>query len=195
MDSQALLARRMAEATPQDTMMGLFVETSLEYMSRTLDTQIVEGLRREIIGEKRLLTDSFRCPVLHLLKVVSRVVTTQEIAVECSSLMEQLGRAAVLRFMDSHIGKAMAMIGRGRPNSLLESAPTAYMPVASFGERTYARLNEKSGLTTFTRDLLGPSWGAGVYKQVLETMCQVKAKVTVELRNESGSDFAIKVEW
>lgn len=195
MDSSVLLSRRIAEATPEDTIRGMFIEASLQYMARTLDPDVVQRARQETFGDQTF-TALFRYPVMGLLKVIMRVVKDPTLAVDCASLMEDLGRQMTFKFLDSTMGKTMLMLGRGNPHALLANLPTATRPLTSYAERTYERLGDRSALSTFKEDLMGPSFTLGIFRQGFESMGGVQdPKLTVSVLNESGSHYSIKSEW
>jgi uncharacterized protein (TIGR02265 family) len=193
-DGRKQIALRIQEATTSDTIMGMFFNGALSYLERQLGTVAVVILQREVLGGEGIVT-FFRYPVANLLRIVGRALDFQRGSSNDAAFLHGLGRAVAQWSLDAPIARAVAMIGKGNPNGLLASAPTAFMTLTSYGERKHAEKNARSATMTHKRDLMGPAFIAGLTEQTLESIAHVKAKASITPLNSSGSDFSLELNW
>ncbi|HEX8822603.1 MAG TPA: DUF2378 family protein, partial [Archangium sp.] len=138
----------------------------------------------------------FRYPVADLLRLVeASVKRNAKGARGYHEFPLEFGRSAAGSFFDSQSGKMMAFLAGDKPHRLLATAPSGYKAVTSFGERSYEKVADNAARMHFRGDLLGPSWEQGVVEQALKSMAHVTPRSRVEVKNASGTDFTIHVEW
>ena len=194
MDSRTLLAQRIDSATQKDVLLGIFFESSLDHVLRSRGQAALDAIRAEVFQKKNVVS-FFRYPVADLLKMVDLSIPKSARDEEYDSAGQEFGRAAVRHFFDSPVGKTMSMLAGRNPHRLISSAPSGYKAVTSFGERTYVKIGERAAEVSFAKELLGPAWQVGVFKQALESVCEVKADITVRLSKESSAEFVLAVTW
>ncbi|HZI07306.1 MAG TPA: DUF2378 family protein [Archangium sp.] len=195
MDTSDALQLRIRAATEKDVLLGLFFDSSMENLQRQLGPAEAEALRKEVFGSRGVVS-FFRYPVIDLLKLVDLGVKRNKTSPRSynDSILE-FGRAAVNYFFDSQAGKMMSFLSGDEPHRLMASSPAAYKAVAAFGERSYERVSPRSGRLICHGEFLGPAWTQGVVEQALLKAAKVTARVRVEVKNPSGSDFIVHVEW
>jgi uncharacterized protein (TIGR02265 family) len=195
MDTSDALQLRIRAATEKDVLLGLFFDSSMENLQRQLGPTEAEAVRKEVFGSRNVVS-FFRYPVADLLKLVDLGVKRNKTSSRGhhDSIVE-FGRAAVNYFFDSQAGKMMSFLSGDEPHRLMASSPAAYKAVTSFGERSYERVGPRSGRLICHGELLGPAWMQGVVEQALLKAAKVNARVRVEVKNPSGTDFIAHVEW
>ena len=195
MDTSDALQLRIRAATEKDVLLGLFFDSSMENLQRQLGPTEAEAVRREIFGSRNIVS-FFRYPVADLLKLVDLGVKRNKTNPRGyhDSILE-FGRAAVNYFFDSQAGKMMSFLSGDEPHRLMANSPSAYKAVTAFGERAYERVGPRSGRLSCQGELLGPAWTQGVVEQALLKAAKVSARVRMEVKNPSGSDFIAHVEW
>lgn len=195
MDTSDALQLRIRAATEKDVLLGLFFDSSMENLQRQLGPTEAEALRKEVFGSRSVVS-FFRYPVIDLLKLVDLGIKRNKTNPRSyhDSILE-FGRAAVNYFFDSQAGKMMSFLSGDEPHRLMASSPAAYKAVAAFGERSYERVSPRSGRLICHGELLGSAWTQGVVEQALLKAAKVNARVRVEVKNPSGSDFIVHVEW
>lgn len=193
MDSSQALHLRIDASSQKDTVLGMFFESSLAHITKLHGAAAAEAARAEVFG-KRSVVSFFRYPVADLLKLVDLSYRRGK-GGDYHAAAAEFGRFAVRHFLESPVGKTMTLLAGGSAHRLLSSAPSGYKAVASFGERTYEKLGDKSAKMGFQGDLLGPGWQSGVVEQALEMVGGVKARVTPEAQNPAASNFVLRMDW
>ncbi|MFE8603082.1 TIGR02265 family protein [Archangium violaceum] len=195
MDSSDALQLRIRAATEKDVLLGMFFDSSIENLQRQLGPTEAETVRRDVFGSRSIVS-FFRYPVADLLKLVDLGVKRNKTSARSyDDSIAEFGRAAVNYFFDSQAGKMMSFLSGDEPHRLMASSPAAYKAVSAFGERAYERVGPRSGKLICQGEFLGPAWTQGVVEQALLKAAKVHARVRVEVKNPSGSDFIVHVEW
>ncbi|PTL83165.1 DUF2378 family protein [Vitiosangium sp. GDMCC 1.1324] len=190
-----MLTLRIRAATEKDQLLGIFFDSSMENLERTLGPTEAKAVRTEVLGSRNIVS-FFRYPVADLLKLVDLGVQRNKTGARgYDGAISEFGRAAVNYFFDSQAGKMMSFLSGDEPHRLMASSPSAYKAVTTFGERTYERVGPRSGRLVCQGELLGPAWMQGVVQQALLKAAKVTARVRMEVRNASGTDFTAHVEW
>jgi uncharacterized protein (TIGR02265 family) len=191
LDLVQALKKRIPLATQKDVIHGMFIENSLTLLGVLKGQPFADQLRQTLMGGKKLVS-FFRYPVADLLKVMEAAV---EDAPDGAAILDEFGANSVRIFFDSPVGKTMLLLASSSPHRLLASAPAGFKASASFGERSYQKETETSGVMETKGDLLGPSWQVGVFKQALGAACAVQAKVEVLTVDEDGLNYSVRVSW
>lgn len=195
MDTSDALHLRIRAATEKDVLLGMFFDSSMENLQRQLGPTEADAVRREVFGSRSIVS-FFRYPVADLLKLADLgVKRTRGSSRGYHDSIAEFGRAAVNYFFDSQAGKMMSFLSGDEPHRLMASSPSAYKAVTAFGERSYERVGPRAGRLTCQGELLGPAWTQGVVEQALLKAAKVTARVRMEVKNPSGSDFIAHVEW
>jgi uncharacterized protein (TIGR02265 family) len=191
MDSAQSLAERIAQATPNDVILGMFFESSLDRFSLLKNPEDAQAVRASL-GMKKT-TGFFRYPVSDLLKLLDTIC--KRLPNDYGATIEDMGRAAVRSFFESPIGKTMLFIGGDSPFRLLSSAPAGYKACASFGERSYEKTGERSAVMSFRGELLGPAWPAGNISEAIQTVCKLTPKIEIVDANSAKTSFQARISW
>lgn len=191
MEIREALKKRIGLATQKDVMHGMFIENSLVLVAKLKSQAFADDLRDKILGGKKMVS-FFRYPAADLLKIMDATV---EGAADPQALLEEFGSNSVRIFFDSPVGRTMLMLASSNPHKLFFSAPAGFRASSSFGERTYKKETDHSGVMETTGDLLGPLWTTGVFKYALEAACNLKVKVHVDQLDDAGLDYNAKVSW
>jgi uncharacterized protein (TIGR02265 family) len=195
MDTAEMMLLRMRAATEKDVLLGIFFDSSLAVLQRTLGEANTAAVRAEVFGTRNLVS-FFRYPVSDLLRLVDVGAKRSKLGTRSHhELPLEFGRSAAGTFFESQSGKMMAFLAGDKPHRLLSTAPSAYKAVTTFGERSYEKVAENAARMHFRGDLLGPSWQQGVVEQALKSMAHVTPRARVEVKNPSGTDFTVHVEW
>lgn len=195
MDTRETLHLRIRAATDKDQLLGIFFDSSLENLERMLGPMEAKAVRAEVLGTRSVVS-FFRYPVADLLKMVDLGVQRGKPGAHgYDGAIAGFGRAAVDYFFDSQAGKMMSFLSGDEPHRLMASSPSAYKAVTTFGERTYERAGPRSGRLHCQNELLGAAWVQGVVEQALLKAAKVTARVRMEVKNTSASDFTAHVEW
>jgi uncharacterized protein (TIGR02265 family) len=193
MDSPKRLQLRVAAATEKDTVLGLFIESTLMRMGALHGAAEAEALRAEVFG-KRTVVSFFRYPVADLLRLVD-LSNKRGKAGDYGQGVVEFGRAAVRTFFGSPVGKTMSLLAGSDAHRLLSSAPSAYSAVMSFGERAYENLGPRTARMRFQGDLIGPGWQSGVVAQALEVVAGATPRLTVDVQDAAAATFVIHADW
>jgi uncharacterized protein (TIGR02265 family) len=194
-DTIDALQLRIRTATEKDQLLGIFFDSSQENLERMLGPTEAHAVRREVLGTRNIVS-FFRYPVADLLKLADAGVRRHKADTRgYHDSIAGFGRAAVDYFFDSQAGKMMTFLSGDEPHRLMTSSPAAYKAVTTFGERTYERVDARSGRLHCQGELLGPAWMQGVVEQALLKAAKVTARVRMEVKNPSGTDFTVHLEW
>ncbi|WP_375768515.1 DUF2378 family protein [Archangium gephyra] len=195
MDTSEALQLRIRAATEKDVLLGMFFDSSMENLQRQLGHTEAEAIRKEVFGSRNIVS-FFRYPVADLLKLADLgVKRSKSSSRSYNESIAEFGRAAVNYFFDSQAGKMMSFLSGDEPHRLMASSPAAYKAVTAFGERSYERVSPRSGRLICHGELLGAAWTQGVVEQALLKAAKVTARVRMEVKNPSASDFIAHVEW
>ena len=195
MDTSDALHLRIRAATDKDVLLGMFFDSSMENLQRQLGPTEADNVRREVFGSRSIVS-FFRYPVADLLRLADLGVKRNKTSSRSyDESIADFGRAAVNYFFDSQAGKMMSFLSGDEPHRLMASSPSAYKAVTAFGERSYERVSPRSGKLICHGELLGSAWTQGVVEQALLKAAKVTARVRMEVKNPSGSDFIAHVEW
>jgi len=194
MDTEALLQKRIAIATPEDTIVGIGIEGAMDYLKTMVPERRLLELRQEITGTTSYKS-FFRYPMSHLLRLMQAALKEPGVSLDCHTLMHSCGRHSLRMFLDSPVGRAVKMIGKGKPMSLLSSVPMSYKPVVSFGVRVFEKTGDNSANVMFQRELFGPSWSLGIFNEGYASISGVQGTARVFDIDDTGSNFIIESIW
>lgn len=158
------LSQRMAQATPEDCLKGMFLNGLLTAVE-PLGAGAVAELKM-LLGEKRHV-EFFNYPVLRFLPAVFRAATLLEPKNQALGL-RRLGRRAFDDFSVTPLGRMLLTVSSGGPRAIVRSAPVAYRTVVNYGTREVLFTSEHSADITVRRDFLPHWYHEGVMTAVLE---------------------------
>ena len=183
---------RIEASSQKDVLLGIFFESTLDFMASTLGSERTDQIRAKVL---RKVVSFFRYPVGDLLKLLIGAIPETANDEEFDAAVTEYGRAAVRFFFTSPVGKTMSILAGSDAHRLMDSAPSGYKAVTTFGERVYLRRGEQHAEVTFTGELLGSAWQVGVFKEALLQVSDFEPAIEVRLGNDSGSDFVMSVRW
>lgn len=146
------LERRLALATPSDTMRGFFFNGALEAVRELGD----EAVRRCLeAGGETSFTSFFRYPVTAYLRVIYTAAwLLQEKRGGFEAAMRHVGYMAAPPYLSSAVGRALLMVNQKSPRLLISSLPTAYRAATSYGECAVHWTGPRSGLLLTRHDFM-----------------------------------------
>lgn len=190
-----MLNLRIRAATEKDQLLGIFFDSSIENLERMLGPTEAKAVRTEVLGTRNIVS-FFRYPLADLLKLVDLGLQRNKTGAQAyGEAISGFGRAAVNYFFDSQAGKMMSFLSGDEPHRLMASSPSAYKAVSTFGERTYERAGPRAGRLVCQGELLGPAWTKAVVEQALLKAAKTTIRSRVEVKNASGTDFTVHLEW
>ncbi len=179
--------RRMALATPAETVRGLLFKGTLESIRSLGDESLVQRCLAAC-GQERLL-DFFSYPIrLRLQVILTALPTLAERYGGCEGALRQLGRRATSDFLKSNAGERILLMAQGSPKQLISRLPAAYRLATSFGAHEVEWTGLKSGRIRFQHEFMPPPFHEGVVQMGLETVgaqaVQVRGQQTGALDTE-----------
>ncbi len=161
------LERRMCLATAEDTVCGLYFNSTLAVLQSVGDEALVKRCV-EASGEERFL-DFFHYPVRLQGQMVSAALPTlTEEYGSAEEALRQLGRLGAKHFLRAGVGKAMLSLSPGSPRQLLSSLPTAYRLSVSYGHYELKWTGPRSGRFVLKGDFMPHPFHEGTVSTLLE---------------------------
>ncbi len=194
-DSPPSLRLRLAKATDKDVLLGMFIQSTVDYAEKTYGPEVGGTAKNLLPGKKKSVTSFLRYPVVDLLKVLDAIGLAQK-RDPLERVIEACGSFGVVGFLESPVGRTLTAIASGTdPMRLLGAVPAGYKAVTSFGERKFEATGPKSAVVQFRGELVGPAWHVGVFKGAFQAMYNLPVKVTASVLEPSGCDFNLTAEW
>ena len=150
--SEQELERRLALATPSDTMRGFFFNGALAAVHELGD----EAVRRCLeAGGETSFTAFFRYPVTTYLRVIYTAAwLLQQTRGGFEAAMRHVGYMAAPPYLSSSVGRVLLMANQKNPKLLINSLPTAYRAAVSYGECSVRWTGPRSGLLLTKHDFM-----------------------------------------
>ena len=186
------LARRMCLATSEDTVRGMFFNSTLQVLRSVGGAGLVKRCV-EAGGEERFL-DFFRYPI----RVQCQMVTTAlpelaEVYGGAEEALRQLGRLAAMHFLEVGAGRVLLSLSWRTPRQVLSTLPTAYRLAVSFGEYMLQWTGACSGRFILRGDFMPHPYHEGVVSTLLEL--GGGREVWVRGRQTGGLDSECEFRW
>jgi len=194
MDSLDRLQLRLNSTTADDTMVGFLLTGALEHLREKLGAAPINAIEKQVIGDKEFFP-FFKVPVSWFLETVRRAAVLPGVAPDVNVLLRDVADGMVKRGLDSPLGKTIALLGSKSPHKLITSGTSAKGMVFTFGESTYTQTGEQSGSMHVVKQHLGPTIYPAFLATVIRAVCRVEPQITVQVKNETGSDFDMNVRW
>jgi uncharacterized protein (TIGR02265 family) len=191
-DLRGDLARKLALATPMDTVRGMFCLGTLDAV-RGLAGEAAVRLCAEAGGEPRFV-EFFSYPVSTYLRVNDAAARVLEpLCGGWEEAQRQLGRRATEDMLQSAAGKALMMLSKGESRRLLGILPSAYRSAVNYGDRTVVWEGASRGRIFMRRDFMPSAYHEGVLMAALE---RVNARsVSVRAWRMGVLDCEYLVSW
>jgi uncharacterized protein (TIGR02265 family) len=197
MDSQELFQRRIALATPQDQIIGAFIDGTIASMAEEFKPAVAEAVLKAWPRPKGM-TLLNKYPAAEWMRVMDMAATlaVKEEGISYATAVERMGRGSLRHVYRTSLGKIFATLMGKDPHRVVSISIISAKAVASWGEKTYEKLGPNSARLRLRREFMGPSWVQGFYKEVLLLVAGVSSvSLAVEDYQEPGMDFAIRYTW
>ncbi len=116
-----------------------------------------------------------------------------EITGDFDIAVAECGGGAVDLFFDSRAGQVMRGLSGRSPHRMLGSVPVGYQVLVNFGERSWDKLGDNSGVFKFKNELLGVMHSYGVFEMALVQSYGDITKYVVTV--DSPVDFTFEISW
>ncbi|HZH16084.1 MAG TPA: DUF2378 family protein [Archangium sp.] len=185
------LERRLALATPADSVRGMFFRSVLEVMWALADEASVEHCV-EVCG-RRKFTD-FTCyptsDFMRLLWTAARLLGSGY--GNFQGAMRALGRRGATDFFASSTGRPLQTLLAGEPKRLLDSLPMAYAAAsANGGQCVVAWAHSGSALVRLERDFLPLAYVEGALVATLEVVGTREPRVWSRVQGPLTSEYVL----
>jgi uncharacterized protein (TIGR02265 family) len=186
------LQRRMGLARPEDTLRGMFFNTTLQAIGSEGGEALVKRCLQACESEG--FVEFFSYSVVSFLQVISTALP--ELAPQHGGgeqVLRLLGRRAVAVFMESVAGRALRVLAQGDVKRLVSNMPGAYKVAASFGFHEVLWLEPKRGRFVARHDFMPYPFHEGVMEAMIE---QVGARNPQAKGRSTGPlDCEVEFSW
>ncbi|XXF75936.1 TIGR02265 family protein [Myxococcaceae bacterium GXIMD 01537] len=186
------LGQRLAFATREDTVRGIFFCGVLDVANRMGEPGTSARLRAEV-GELSF-SGYFTYPIADFLPLAFNVA--QMLAARCggfSHALRLIGRQSTQDFLSSLAGRTLLALTMSNPRRLVTSIPGAYRATVSYGERKVEWTGERSARITMLRDFMPSTYHEGTLQAALEAIGCKQARVRG--RQLSILDSSYELSW
>lgn len=171
------LQRRIAAATPRDTVRGLAFNATFALVRELAGASA--AARTDPAGTAKR-HELFSYPVADYLRVAWAAVSLLEARLGSRDrAFWEIGSRCAMRWFASPLGRVMSAISGGDARRGLTSAPAAYRNVVSYGVRKVEWLAERHARVSFERDFLLPAFHCGALTRALLDVAGVQARAEV----------------
>lgn len=184
--------RRMALATPADTMCGFFFNGALAAVRSLGDDAVRRCLEA---GQEPSFTSFFRYPAAAYLRVTytaAKLLREQHDGLE--NALRYVGFMVVPPFLSSAVGKTMLTLNQRNPRLLISGLPTAYRAAVSYGESEIQWTGPRSGLIRTKHDFIHPIIHEGALLALFEVMGKTGVRVRGSLVGSLDNEIAFSWE-
>jgi len=191
LEARQELERRLALATPSDTMRGFFFNGALAAVRELGDEAVKRCLEA---GGEPSFTGFFRYPVTAYLRVIYTAAwQLQEARGGFEAAMRHVGYMAAPPYLSSAVGRALLMANQKNPRLLISSLPTAYRAAVSYGQCEIVWTGPQSGLLLTKHDFMPHLIHQGALLALFDAMGT--PNVRVGGHQEGVLDNAVSFSW
>lgn len=186
------LAARLALATHEDTVRGLFFNGVVGAVRALGGDAAVEHCLTA--GGERKFVDFFSYPVASFLRLAyaaAQVMGPRYGGFE--GALRRMGAQATTDFLSSAAGKTLLLLASDSPRRLLGNLHSGYRAAVSYGERNVSWTGDTSGVFTMKRDFMPPPYHEGTLQAVIEVVGG--KQVRVEGRQTGLLDTEYSLSW
>ncbi len=179
---------RLALATPQDTVRGLFFLSMLEVVRELADEATVERCL-ESTGERKFL-EFFNYPASMLVRLT--FTAGHELSARHGSFDEalrQLGQQAMVDFFASVMGRALMNLPGQDIRHVVSSIQTMYRMSTSYGERKVVWEGPMRGRLLLRRNFIPAPYHEGGLRTTLDKMGAPHVRVTGTQKGLLDSEY------
>ncbi|WP_233262185.1 DUF2378 family protein [Vitiosangium sp. GDMCC 1.1324] len=182
------MEQRLALATPQDTVRGIFFISMLGVV-RALDDDAAVERCLEACGERNFL-EFFNYPVsifIRLTYTAGQVLSTRYGSFD--EALRQLGRRAMEDFLESAMGKTLKHLAGQDIRSLVSSIQGIYRMTMSYGERLVVWEGPTRGRLILKRNFIPRAYHEGGLRTTLDRMGAQNVKVAGRQTGPLDSEY------
>ena len=161
------LAARLALCTPSDTLRGMFFRGLTDALRQELGAGAAAEVEASFPKARR--ADYLSYPLTDWLPAFYRAAVLLESKLGLEAAFRRLGEQAVTDFFGSPAGKTLMLLSSGNPARLMQSAPTAYQLVTTWGERKVELPSRSKCHFAFERELVPVAFHEGVLGRAVAT--------------------------
>ncbi len=162
------LDRRLAAATPRDTVRGVIFNATFEVLVELAGKPAAPACDPRGKGRRH---EFFSYPVADYLRLAWAAVDRLAVAGDRDAAFRQLGDRAARRWLSSPLAAALVAFTGKDPRRLVANVATGYRNVVSYGTRTVDWVAGRHARLAFRRDFLVPAFHCGVIASALEVTC------------------------
>jgi uncharacterized protein (TIGR02265 family) len=187
---RADLERRIALATPPDTVRGVIFRATSGLVRRHLGEDAARAC--DPAREKR--NDFFSYPIADYLRLAWAAADALERRLGSpEAVFFAIGEAAVEDLARTLFGRTVLALAAGSPRQVLEQIPGGYKATVGYGERRVTWLSPRSARVSYARDFLVPGFHRGILTAALHTTGA--RDVTADARVTGPLDLEVEVGW
>jgi uncharacterized protein (TIGR02265 family) len=197
MDSKELFRRRISRATPEDQVFGAFIDGTVTSLGEEFKPGVMAAVQKARQRRKDwVLFSKYPCAEwLELMDVAaSSAVQEEQLSYELALL--RMGRGSVRHVLRTSTGRIFGTLVGKDPHRVLSTTVISAKVFATWGERSYEKLGERSARMRFHREFMGPAWVQGFYQEVFHSRTGLTSlALEVEDYEEPGMEFSIRYTW
>lgn len=191
---QQAIERRLAMVTDDLTIRGTPVEATARLVREVAGVDVLMMVAKEAGFKAASFNMLQKYPLKQFLQFERKAAEhLAAVAGGYDAAIFKIGASAVHLFFDSVAGKTMKLLAGREPHRLLSAVPNGYSVLVNFGERSYEKTGERSGLFSFHYELLGPVHTAGIFDAALRAVYGIEP--TIALEPTSNIDFRFRLSW
>jgi uncharacterized protein (TIGR02265 family) len=169
LNAQLDLKKRLALATPADTVRGLFFSGVLDTV-RYLATEREEWHCRKLLGQAPYF-DFLPYAIPDFLRLVYMAASCLSVRDEdFSGALRKLGARGMKDFLGSSAGKTFLSFSFSDPRRVLSSLPVLFRTTTSYGVRTVQWLGPRYCRVVMQRDFLPTAYHEGGFLYLMEAL-------------------------
>jgi uncharacterized protein (TIGR02265 family) len=191
MPEEQALQERFAVVTPEHTIRGMFMTSTLECLRRAKGEPVVEQVAAAagFTGQTWGMMKNVPFADFNRMRIEAAKALVVDGASTESAIVHIAGSAIDI-FFESIAGRTMILLAGKDPHRLLGAAPNGYvLAVNDDGERSYEKQTANSGVFHWRHDLLGPCWQIGGFRTALKIVCGVDPAIHVSQTTLLDYDF------
>jgi len=197
MDSKELFLRRISRVTPEDQVLGAFIDGTVTSLAEEFKPAVLEAVLKAYPPPKRWVLFT-KYPGLEWLQIMNLAASTavQEEQIPYEEAMRRMGSGSVRHVLRTSTGKAFSALVGKDPHKVISTTTISAKAFLTWGERVYEKIDARSARLRVHREFMGPSWVQGFYQEVLRSRSGTSSlSLTVEDFVEPGMEFAIRCTW
>ena len=184
------LERRIALATPADTVRGVIFRSTSGLVRRRLGEDAARACDPAAEGRN----DFFSYPIEDYLRLAwAAADALEEPLGSVDAVFFAIGVVVVEDLAQTLFGRTLLALAAGSPRKVLEQVPGGYKATVGYGERRVTWLSPRLARMSYARDFLVPGFHRGILTAALHTTGA--RDVTAVVRVTGPLDLEVEVGW